>query len=208
MRIGFTSPSGTTSKRLLLLRNSILTRFKLRSIILPSFLPSTSTPTAVFWNRALSTRKQTSKVVKSRWLPSRAKLMALERERRSIGFEREDERRRVAKSTKREMEKGMAGLGIGEICGMENDAKIENPVKIQVSLDPTSPVVVVVEKKPKVPSVALMGVSMLGSTFIRTSFRVSTPTLPFRSRWNVQARSVSSDSTHLVRRFSPPSYRS
>lgn len=205
MRIGFTSLSATTSKLISHSRRVVVNNQILRSIILPSFLPSTSTPTATFWNRALSTRKQTSKVVKSRWLSSRAKLMALERERRSIGFEREDERRRVAKSMKweMEMENGMAGLGLGEIVGMESDSKVfENSVKIEVSLDSSPPVVVeVVKKAAKAPSIALMGVSMLGSESTRFPFSFSKLTSFRRSRRNVQTLSVSSNPTQLVRRI-------
>ncbi|ORY69307.1 hypothetical protein BCR35DRAFT_269770, partial [Leucosporidium creatinivorum] len=67
------------------------------NIILPSFLPSTISAAEAFWYRASVVRKQTSEVVKSKWMASRAKLMALERERRAVGFEREDERRRAPK---------------------------------------------------------------------------------------------------------------
>lgn len=64
--------------------------------------------------------------------------MALERERRSIGFEREVERRK----------EGLVGLGIdlGEKEKTEEVKKVAPPAT-------------------KMPSVALMGVSMLGSEF-------------------------------------------
>ena len=127
--------------------------------------------------------------------------MALERERRSLGFEREDERRRVVKSMKRVLEKGMTGLGIGEIVGMEKDS---HAVKIEVSLDPTPPTIIVMKKKvAKAPSVALMGVSMLGSRSILFPILISViDVVVLRSRWDVQVLSVSSDCSQLVRR--PP----
>ena len=84
--------------------------------------------------------------------------MALERERRSIGFEREDERRRLEKRAE-ELGEGLAGAlkGLGVGFGELEAVKIEN--------SRPNPVVVVQEDRTKVvaPSVALMGVSMLGS---------------------------------------------
>ncbi|KAI5478834.1 hypothetical protein MNV49_004566 [Pseudohyphozyma bogoriensis] len=116
------------------------------NIILPSFLPSTATPAQTFWQRALATRQQTFKVVKSSLLLSRTKIMALERERRSVGFEMEDERRRLEKQAK-----GAAGLGI-----MVGGVPLVAPEMKAVVRKP-----VVAEKK--VPSTALMGLSMLGN---------------------------------------------
>lgn len=123
------------------------------NIILPSFLPSTISPAEAFWYRASVVRKQTSDVVKSKWMASRAKLMALERERRAIGFEKEDERRRLEKRAEESGEglgQALMGLGIG--FGGEAPKVVALEVKK-------------VEEKKKVvaPSTALMGLSMLGS---------------------------------------------
>lgn len=137
--------------------NKVLTSHSL-SIILPTFLPSTRSAADTFWARALSTRQQTSKVVKSRFLACRSKLMALERERRAIGFEKEDERRRVEKRAEG-LGDGFAGalkglgLGFGEL-GMKDTIE-RRPVEIVKASQPP--------KKVVAPSVALMGVSMLGS---------------------------------------------
>lgn len=66
--------------------------------------------------------------------------MALEREARSIGWEKEDDRKREGKN--RNLVGGVEGLKIVD--------KKEEVKEVQ-------------EKKEKVPSVALMGVSMLGN---------------------------------------------
>ncbi|KAL8279399.1 hypothetical protein RQP46_008211 [Phenoliferia psychrophenolica] len=130
------------------------------NIILPTFLPSTRTPSETFWSRALSTRKQTSAIIKSPFLASRSKLMALERERRSIGFEKEDERRRIERKAD---EMGLAGalkglgLGFGELKGIPDEKrKVEKKEEVEVVRQKKKEGVVA-------PSVALMGVSMLGN---------------------------------------------
>lgn len=68
--------------------------------------------------------------------------MALERESRSIRFEKEDEMKRLGK--------GIEGLGISGV-------KLFDEEKVQV--------VEQVENGAKIPNIALMGVSMLGSEF-------------------------------------------
>lgn len=76
--------------------------------------------------------------------------MALERERRAIGFEKEDERRRVEKLG---LVEKLEGLGLGDV-GMEEDPGVRED-------EPMG------EKKSDVaPNVALMGVSMLGSELL------------------------------------------
>lgn len=130
------------------------------NIILPSFIPRQLTPEQTFWHRARSVRQQTSAVVKSKWLPSRAKLMALERERRSIGFEIEDERRRQERrgeDAAAGLGKALMGLGIG--FGDKSE-KNEAPGELQPSLTITEKAPV---KAVAAPSLALMGVSMLGN---------------------------------------------
>ena len=95
--------------------------------------------------------------------------MSLERERRAIGFEREDERRRREKAAKNA---GLPTIGLGFGVPMSAPA---------VVLDGESPVTALVEEKkvvvpaaPEVPatpgnktepapSLALLGVSMLGN---------------------------------------------
>ena len=96
--------------------------------------------------------------------------MALEREKRSIGFEREDKRRRVEKRAE-ELGEGLAGAlkGLVFAYGEEDTGKIEKAI-------PT-PIVVVKEERTKVvaPSVALMGVSMLGSELFPLAWFSSMP---------------------------------
>jgi len=75
--------------------------------------------------------------------------MGFERERRSIGFEKKDEEKR--------MREGMKGLGIsleGESAGEKVGETVE--VKKEVKKE---------ERKEKVPNISLMGLSMLGSEF-------------------------------------------
>lgn len=128
------------------------------NIILPSFLPSTISTEQAFWHCAGLVRKQTSDVVKSRWMKPRAMLMALERERRAQGFEREDERRRVAKGEK-DLAQGLMGLGIAFSGETPKGVETESEEASKPAPEPK-----VEEKKPAAaPSTALMGLSMLGS---------------------------------------------
>ncbi|KDE08240.1 hypothetical protein MVLG_01506 [Microbotryum lychnidis-dioicae p1A1 Lamole] len=134
------------------------------NIILPSFLPSTISVERTFWHRSLVVRKQTSAVLKGRWLAPRSKLMALERERRSIGFEREDERRRQQKLASAELPSQLQGLGIS----FEDDAtESKLASNLAKTLAPVAPIVTpqLAESttSPKAPSTALMGLSMLGN---------------------------------------------
>lgn len=87
--------------------------------------------------------------MKSKFLGSRTLLMGLEREKRSIGFEREDERRAQEKvRVKSEKKLGSSDRS----SGAEKDSKAQSDSKGEPTV-----------KKEKIPSVALMGVSMLGS---------------------------------------------
>ncbi|GAA5896360.1 uncharacterized protein JCM6883_006879 [Sporobolomyces salmoneus] len=125
------------------------------NIILPSFYPSSIPVSTYFWHQAASVKKQTSKVVKSSFLKSRTTLMAFEREKRSIGFEKADELKRV--------EEGIKGLGI--TADGEDEAELE---RMRRAAEES---VAAKEKerkkqeeaKPKVPNVSLMGLSMLGN---------------------------------------------
>jgi hypothetical protein len=106
--------------------------------------------------------------------------MALERERRSIGWEREDDEKRAKEATK-----GLQGLGIG--AGETEDPSTEAErlreavrlamLKSEEKVEKKSVEKKVEEKpsRPKVPSTALMGCSMLGST------SSSSPSSLFRS---------------------------
>lgn len=93
--------------------------------------------------------------------------MALERERRSIGFERADDERR-----EREAKEAMAGLGISGVEGVKKEEVEQTQRQKSVEGGKTQQV----EQKrshsaqledkdvrPKAPSQALMGLSMLGS---------------------------------------------
>ncbi|BGP36534.1 hypothetical protein JCM10449v2_000435 [Rhodotorula kratochvilovae] len=128
------------------------------NIILPSFIPRTLSPSAYFWHQCASVKAQTSRAVKTPFLAPRTALMALERERRSVGFERADDEKRA-----RVAAEGLAGLGIS---GMDA-AKAEKAEAQQVM-----PSAAKEEKereqqdkhvRPKAPSTALLGLSMLGN---------------------------------------------
>lgn len=81
-------------------------------------------------------------------------LMALEREGRSIGWEREDDERRA-----REASKAMEGLGISGVeTGQLEEVKEVKEVKVEKVEEKD------INVRPKAPSTALMGLSMLGST--------------------------------------------
>ncbi|GAA5843624.1 hypothetical protein JCM5353_007284 [Sporobolomyces roseus] len=116
------------------------------NIILPSFYPSSIPVPQYFWHQASSVRKQTSRVVKSRFLKSRTLLMGFERERRSIGFERADEE-------KNGVREGMKGLGITDLTE-EKVEKVGEEVEVKREEG---------KMTEKVPNVSLMGLSMLGN---------------------------------------------
>ncbi|GAA5834846.1 hypothetical protein JCM11251_002041 [Rhodosporidiobolus azoricus] len=140
------------------------------NIILPSFLPSTLTPSAYFWHQALSVRRQTSKVVKTPLLAARTALMALERERRSIGWERADEEKRKREREVQELEGSLQGLGIG----LEKEEEGEEAKRVKeaerlAQEEKETAAKTFAEKKEgrealsKAPSNALLGLSMLGN---------------------------------------------
>ncbi|KAK4055284.1 hypothetical protein OIV83_000567 [Microbotryomycetes sp. JL201] len=111
------------------------------NIILPSFLPKSTSTSEIFWARCHSVKRQTTKAVKSPFLKSRAIKTALEREQRSINFAREDEcKEQMSKDT---------GLGL--------HIPLREPVR------PITPPQAVQKAPQKVPSTALMGLSMLGN---------------------------------------------
>ncbi|BGO96573.1 2-methylcitrate dehydratase [Rhodotorula toruloides ATCC 204091] len=124
------------------------------NIILPSFVPSSISPASTFWHRCATVKSQTTRAVKTPFLASRTMLMALEREGRSIGWEREDDERRA-----REAKKAMEGLGISgvELSQEEEVKEKEEEVKVEKVEEKD------VKVRPKAPSTALMGLSMLGN---------------------------------------------
>ena len=114
----------------------------------------------IFWHRSKEVKAQTLKAVKSPFLCQRSKLMSLERERRAIGFEKEDERRRKERQAK------AAGLTSN---GTVHAAMNSSPVKavtgaVQSAVKVVTGEVKSEEKKaPVAPSLAFLGVSMLGN---------------------------------------------
>ncbi|GAA6031973.1 hypothetical protein JCM8097_003368 [Rhodosporidiobolus ruineniae] len=149
------------------------------NIVLPSFLPRTLSPSAYFWHQAQSVKQQTTRAVKSPFLAPRTALMALERERRSIGFERADEAKRQEELAG--ILAGLAGLGIGTEKAPEGEkseaemrveeaeriAKEENEKAAKTLADMAKKAkeehVKDPSVRPKAPNVALMGLSMLGN---------------------------------------------
>ncbi|GAA6048462.1 hypothetical protein JCM3770_003769 [Rhodotorula araucariae] len=131
------------------------------NIILPSFILRTLGPAAHFWHQCQSVKAQTTRAVKTPFLASRTALMALERERRSVGFERAEDEKRVRAATN-----DLEGLGIS---GVDAAAAAEGkPVEAQQE----KPSAVTKEEgepeedkhvRPRAPSTALMGLSMLGN---------------------------------------------
>jgi len=98
--------------------------------------------------------------------------MALERERRSVGFEKEARVGEEKRRSEREVRVGLKGLGIsvdGEVGmggkglggkeGKEGGGEGGKERVVEQVMEK------VMEKKVATPSLALMGVSMLGSTF-------------------------------------------
>lgn len=61
------------------------------NIVLPSFIPSTCAPSAVFWNRARAVKAQSIKYLSSPMLTMRAYNTSKERERRAITFAKQDD---------------------------------------------------------------------------------------------------------------------
>ncbi|BGP21602.1 2-methylcitrate dehydratase [Rhodotorula toruloides] len=122
------------------------------NILLPSFLPSSTSPSSTFWHRCLTVRVQITRAVKTPFLASRTTLMALEREGRSIGWEREDDERRA-----REAIKALEGLGINGVNVGQEELKKKEVVQVKKVEEKN------VNVRLKAPGTALMGLSMLGN---------------------------------------------
>ncbi|GAA94951.1 uncharacterized protein L969DRAFT_197419 [Mixia osmundae IAM 14324] len=67
-------------------------------IQLPALLPPSLSQDQLFWHRARTARDQTVAAITSQWMGSRAKLMGLEREKRSIAWEKVQEEQRKKKA--------------------------------------------------------------------------------------------------------------
>ncbi|KAK4057560.1 hypothetical protein OIO90_001205 [Microbotryomycetes sp. JL221] len=114
------------------------------NIILPSFVPTTRSTSETFWSRCHVVKSQTTKAVKSPFVKSRTIITAQERAQRSIGFAREDERKKaVAKSV---------GLGL-DMSSLDSSSLSPKPQQIHTEES----------AQVKAPSTALMGLSMLGN---------------------------------------------
>ncbi|GAA6006593.1 hypothetical protein JCM10207_004987 [Rhodosporidiobolus poonsookiae] len=142
------------------------------NVILPSFIPSSLPASTYFWHQSASVRAQTSKAVKSPFLAARTALMALERERRSIGFEKADEEKR--RKEVEDVADALLGLGISGAPAQSDEAKKaaetervarEEALKAARTLAGTKEAKEEIRPAalPKAPSTALMGVSMLGN---------------------------------------------
>lgn len=127
---------------------------------MPSFfVKDASIARALFWHRAQIVKRQTTRTVKSPFLPTRTLLMAKQRETSSIRWEREaDEQRARPMKT---VENGLKELNVkqesGAAIAAERETEGGRPVaaaKSAAKIAPTSTVV---------PQTALMGLSMLGS---------------------------------------------
>lgn len=103
-----------------------------------------------FWMRARQTKEQTVKAVKSPWLAQRSKLMFLERERRSIDFEKQDEERRKAKAHN--------GFGPAATGGQTALTPASANGTVTNGTSSSRP-----KSAPTAPSIAFLGVSMLGN---------------------------------------------
>ncbi|GAA5838397.1 hypothetical protein JCM9279_003231 [Rhodotorula babjevae] len=135
------------------------------NIILPSFLPRKLSPAAYFWHQCLSVKAQTARAAKSPFLAPRTALMALEREQRSIGFERADDEKRASEARAQ-----LAGLGISGVEGAkeerasgEQESAEEKAVEKVEPEEAAAVAPVDPSARPAAPSTALMGLSMLGN---------------------------------------------
>ncbi|GAA5894333.1 hypothetical protein JCM5296_005141 [Sporobolomyces johnsonii] len=145
------------------------------NVILPSFVPKSIPLSTYFWHQAASVKQQTSRAVKSPFLPSRTQLMALERERRSIGFEKADEAKRLqqqqAKQGTTGVEGALKGLGISMAEKQESEeaGKVREAERMKVEgvkakeAEAKAKKVQATPQLKKAPSAALMGLSMLGN---------------------------------------------
>ncbi|GAA6061049.1 hypothetical protein JCM10212_004623 [Sporobolomyces blumeae] len=149
------------------------------NIVLPSFVPCTIPLAPYFWSLAGSVKRQTSLAVKSPFLAARTVLMALERERRSIGFERADElqaieaRRRGDDRVRDEVGEGLKGLGINLDDGAGGDHDVRGIEEMRDEAQQAEQARHEREEagkaedekvvSDKVPNVSLMGLSMLGN---------------------------------------------
>ncbi|GAA5955143.1 hypothetical protein JCM8115_001862 [Rhodotorula mucilaginosa] len=129
------------------------------NITLPAFLPSTTSPSASFWLRAQSVKKQTNLVVKSPFLISRTLCMAKKREAQSIQWEREadekktKEQRLIAGQNGWPKEESSPSAGKGARSSTNDSTGVTSRQNGLGNAIPTD----------KAPQTALMGLSMLGN---------------------------------------------
>ncbi|EMD41917.1 hypothetical protein CERSUDRAFT_110472 [Gelatoporia subvermispora B] len=104
------------------------------NIVLPSFLPAADKVESVFWHRARQAKDQSTRAAKSPLVASRTHVMAEERGERARGWAKEDD----------EKEQGTW----------------KPPVYSSSASPPKEPIL---PARPKAPSAALMGLSLLGN---------------------------------------------
>lgn len=109
------------------------------NIILPSFIPSTSSPASIFWNRARWVRRQGESYIRSPLLPLRVQNMSRERGARAKRFAKEDDDALLA------------------LRNPSNPAAPPNPTPAKLLPIPTP------EQQRKPPSVALLGLSQMNN---------------------------------------------
>ncbi|KAL7414329.1 hypothetical protein BDY24DRAFT_339718 [Mrakia frigida] len=108
------------------------------NVVLPSFLIPTLTDSQTFWLRCQSTKLQTFKAVKSKFLVTRAMAMSIMRQRQAVGWAMQDDAAAKAKKL---------GNGNGNGNGNVNGGGVGAAAP----------------KAPQAPQTALMGVSFLGN---------------------------------------------
>ncbi|GAA5861327.1 hypothetical protein JCM3774_000211 [Rhodotorula dairenensis] len=125
------------------------------NIILPSFVPTTTSASDNFWHHAESVKKQTTRVLKSPFLASRTLLMAKRRESQSVGWEREADEKRKREATGvqcQPTEDSVPTAGPAETSIATGVPSLTNGQVSPEALTGTG-----------VPQPALMGLSMLGN---------------------------------------------
>lgn len=139
------------------------------SITLPAFLPSTMSPSAAFWLRAQSVKKQTNQVVKSPFLISRTLCMARKREAQSIQWEGEADEK---KEKEQRLDAGQNGRHPEESSPSAEKSAHSSANDKTGATDQRNGIAKAISTN-KAPQTALMGLSMLGSKSRRLLARAS-----------------------------------
>lgn len=138
------------------------------NVILPSFIPSSATPEAIFWYRAQCAKAQSAKYIKSPMLVGRSREMSRERAGRAKGWAKDDDDAAANKNLDTRVDEVDAGLKAIALSPVSPPPSVPAPALSPIPATATT------------PSSALLGLSLLGNldtTYTHALFAPSNLTL-------------------------------